>query len=45
MVSCVPDVIEHERSLDDEYIVIACDGLWEVKNNNFVANFIKNKIF
>lgn len=32
-VSCVPDIIVHERSVDDNYILFACDGIWDVYPN------------
>lgn len=28
-VSCIPDVVIHERSADDNFIVFACDGVWD----------------
>ena len=29
-VSCIPDIITHERTVNDNYIVFACDGVWDV---------------
>lgn len=29
-VSCVPDITIHERTNTDNYIVFACDGVWDV---------------
>ena len=29
-VSCQPDVLVRERSQGDNYIVFACDGIWDV---------------
>lgn len=29
-VSCQPDVLVRERSDSDNYIVFACDGIWDV---------------
>ncbi len=29
-VTVVPDIIVHKRSSVDEYMIIACDGLWDV---------------
>lgn len=28
-VSCIPDVVVYERSADDNFIVFACDGVWD----------------
>ena len=33
-VTCFPDVLERKRdSGKDEFIIIACDGVWDVKDN------------
>ena len=32
-VSCIPDILVHERNVDDNYIVFACDGVWDVYSN------------
>ncbi len=38
-VSSVPDVKVRERSSDDEFLILACDGLWDVMTNEeAVAN-------
>ena len=33
MVSCIPDITIHDRSAEDDVILIACDGLWDVMSN------------
>jgi serine/threonine protein phosphatase PrpC len=30
----VPDIVEIDRSEDDEYILMGCDGVWEKYANN-----------
>jgi serine/threonine protein phosphatase PrpC len=47
-VSCVADVQVHMRDKDrDLYLVLACDGVWDVMENNqlmdFVVKEVKNK--
>mmetsp|Transcript_32606 Transcript_32606/g.49135 ORF Transcript_32606/g.49135 Transcript_32606/m.49135 type:complete len:443 (-) Transcript_32606:1882-3210(-) len=32
-VSPYPDVIVHNRSPEDEFIIVACDGIWDVQTN------------
>ena len=32
-VSPEPDIIVHERCLQDEFLLLACDGLWDVVSN------------
>ncbi len=29
MITCHPDVKEFNRSQDDEFILMGCDGIWE----------------
>ena len=41
-VSCLPDVHFFERSSDDEYIVMACDGVYDVLSND---ELVSEKIF
>jgi len=33
-VSCVPDIFLHRRSCDDQVLLLACDGLWDVMSNS-----------
>lgn len=35
-----PDIFRYKLDKNDKFIVIACDGLWDVLNNNDVVNFI-----
>ena len=38
-VSCLPDVHFFERSSDDEYIVMACDGVYDVLSNDELVSY------
>ena len=41
-VSNVPDVTRHNRdNTEDEFIILACDGLWDVFTNEDCVNFIR----
>jgi len=42
-ITCVPDVYEREINPKDQFIVLACDGLWDVMENQEVVDFI-NKL-
>jgi protein phosphatase 2C family protein 2/3 len=34
-VTCNPDLFEQERNHgEDEFIIIACDGIWDCKTND-----------
>lgn len=43
-VSALPEVIEVERTDADQFLVLACDGIWDVMSNQDVANFILDKV-
>jgi protein phosphatase 1B len=44
-VVAVPDVQIHERNSDrDSYLVLACDGVWDVMSNKQVADFVVKRV-
>mmetsp|Transcript_10566 Transcript_10566/g.17275 ORF Transcript_10566/g.17275 Transcript_10566/m.17275 type:complete len:418 (-) Transcript_10566:30-1283(-) len=45
VISAAPDVVVEARSAgDDEFIVIACDGIWDVKSNSEVCDFVRRRL-
>ena len=40
-VTCDPDVSVTELTKDDEFLIIACDGIWDVVSNEEAVNFIR----
>lgn len=44
IVTAMPDVEVREISDDHEFIVIACDGIWDVLSNEEVLEFVRNRI-
>ncbi|KAG0634236.1 phosphatase 2C-like domain-containing protein [Tuber brumale] len=44
MVTAFPDVVIHEVSDDDEFLVIACDGIWECQSSQAVIEFVRRGI-
>jgi protein phosphatase 2C family protein 2/3 len=41
-VSCVPEfIIKERKSLEEEMIIIACDGLWDVFSNDEAINEVR----
>src|SRR5262249_20213878 len=40
-VIAIPDISEHGRSPDWEYLVLACDGLWDVLEPKGVAAWLR----
>ena len=45
MVTCVPDVEDFKRTGDEEFIIIACDGMWEVKSSEEAVEAIHHEIY
>ncbi|KAI8095117.1 phosphatase 2C-like domain-containing protein [Gilbertella persicaria] len=39
-VTCYPDVIEHTVTEEDEFVVLACDGIWDCLTNQLVVDFV-----
>ncbi|KAG2217642.1 hypothetical protein INT45_004218 [Circinella minor] len=43
-VTAEPDVTEHRLIPQDEFAVIACDGIWDCMTNQQAADFVRSKI-
>ncbi|KAI7903106.1 phosphatase 2C-like domain-containing protein [Cokeromyces recurvatus] len=43
-VTCFPDVIEHAITEEDEFFVLACDGIWDCMTNQQVVNYIRQQL-
>lgn len=43
-ITCVPDVKKRAIKEGDEFIVIACDGIWEQKTSQDICDFIRARI-
>ncbi|KAK4045985.1 Protein phosphatase 2C 2 [Microbotryomycetes sp. JL201] len=44
IVTADPDITVHEHDDDDEFIVIACDGIWDVLSSQQVIDFVRLSI-
>ncbi|KAI9039492.1 PP2C family serine/threonine-protein phosphatase [Aspergillus affinis] len=44
IVTAYPDVTVHELSDDDEFLVIACDGIWDCQTSQSVVEFVRRGI-
>ncbi|XP_006083466.1 protein phosphatase 1B isoform X3 [Myotis lucifugus] len=44
LVSPEPEVYELLRAEDDEFIVLACDGIWDVMSNEELCDFVKSRL-
>jgi serine/threonine protein phosphatase PrpC len=43
-VSPTPDVIEHTLEARDHFLLMACDGLWDVVDNSEAARFVAERL-
>jgi protein phosphatase 2C family protein 2/3 len=43
-VTCDPDVIKHTITDEDEFFVLACDGIWDCMTNQQVVNYIRQSL-
>jgi len=39
-ISCIPDIFRYRVSKKDQFMILACDGLWDVLDGQQVVNFI-----
>ncbi|EEB08727.1 protein phosphatase 2C Ptc3 [Schizosaccharomyces japonicus yFS275] len=44
IVTAVPDVVCHELTDDDEFVILACDGIWDCKTSQQVVEFVRRGI-
>ncbi|KAF1988083.1 protein phosphatase 2C protein 1 [Aulographum hederae CBS 113979] len=44
IVTAFPDVTKHEITEDDEFLVVACDGIWDCQSSQAVVEFVRRGI-
>eukprot|EP00914_Ancora_sagittata_P003527 GHVO01007419.1.p1 GENE.GHVO01007419.1~~GHVO01007419.1.p1 ORF type:complete len:375 (+),score=42.80 GHVO01007419.1:200-1324(+) len=44
LVSPEPEIYVEERTVQDEFIVLACDGIWDVMSNEELCDFIRSRM-
>lgn len=43
-VTVEPECIYHKITLNDEFIILACDGIWDVFKNQDLINYIRHRL-
>jgi serine/threonine protein phosphatase PrpC len=44
MVICVPDIQKYKMEEKDNFIVMGCDGIWEIMNDVQVCQLVKKRL-
>jgi protein phosphatase 2C family protein 2/3 len=44
IVTADPDIITHKATSEDEFLIIACDGIWDVLKNQEAVDFVRRCI-
>ncbi|KAL0097929.1 phosphatase 2C-like domain-containing protein, partial [Phycomyces blakesleeanus] len=44
IVTAFPDVVEHTLNEKDEFLILACDGIWDCMTNPEVVNFVQHHL-
>ncbi|KAI9028256.1 phosphatase 2C-domain-containing protein [Phycomyces nitens] len=42
IVTAVPDIVEHPLTNKDDFLILACDGIWDCMTNNEVVIFVQH---
>ncbi|EIN12613.1 PP2C-domain-containing protein [Punctularia strigosozonata HHB-11173 SS5] len=41
IITCDPDIMTHDITDDDEFLVLACDGIWDCLSSQQVVNIVR----
>jgi len=44
IISGVPDIEVIERTPEDEFLIICCDGIWDMRSNQEVVDFVRSRL-
>jgi len=44
LITACPEIIKKKISEDDEFIVMGCDGIWEIKTNQEIVDFVAARL-
>jgi serine/threonine protein phosphatase PrpC len=39
-----PDIIQHSKDSSAAFLILVCDGIWDVMDNEQVARFVSQRI-
>eukprot|EP00397_Hematodinium_sp_SG-2012_P010724 GEMP01010848.1.p1 GENE.GEMP01010848.1~~GEMP01010848.1.p1 ORF type:complete len:400 (-),score=88.32 GEMP01010848.1:1914-3113(-) len=44
VISATPDIIDEAITQEDEFIVLACDGIWDIMSNQDSVDFVRRRL-
>ncbi|CAE7660953.1 unnamed protein product [Symbiodinium sp. CCMP2592] len=44
VICSTPDVVVRDLTVEDEFIVLACDGIWDVMSNQDICDFVRPRL-
>ena len=44
IITSYPEIMEYELGPEDEFMILGCDGIWEVKTNQEVVDFVRERL-
>jgi protein phosphatase 2C family protein 2/3 len=44
IITSNPDITQHDISEDDEFFVLACDGIWDCLSSQHVVDFVRREV-
>jgi len=44
IVCATPEIVCHPRHPEDEFVIVACDGIWDVKSSQEACNFVRRRL-
>jgi len=44
LITACPEIIKRTITPDDEFLVIGCDGIWEIKTNQEIIDFVNVRL-